>query len=155
MLLIDQDFLPQATAMIDMAHHHIDIATFKAEITSTPRGRRLRLFFDKLFEKRDNGVQIRFLINWHDKRRAVPLTNLTVIHELKRHKIEVRKLPADRCCHSKILLVDKRRAIIGSHNLSIKSCHNNFEVSYLLLDPVSVNRLTSVMEGIWTTAKDI
>ena len=151
MLLVNQDFLPQVTALISMAQQSIDIATFKAEITSKPRGRSLRLFFDKLFEKRANGVEIRFLINWHNERRVVPLTNLAVIHELKKHKIEVRKLPANRCCHAKILLVDKKRAVIGSHNLSVRSCHNNFEVSFLVFDPISIDRLSSVFD---TTFRD-
>lgn len=155
MLLVDQDFLPQATAMIDMAQRCIDIATFKAEFTLKSRGRRLRLFFEKLFEKRANGVQIRFLINWHDERRAVPLTNLKVIYELKQRKIDVRKLPDNRCCHAKLLLVDQRRAIIGSHNLSVQSCHNNFEVSYLILDPVSVNRLNSVFAHTFGKSRQI
>jgi len=139
--------------MIDMASRSIDISTFKAEITSKSRGRRLRLFFEKLFEKRANGVRIRFLINCHDDRRLVPLTNFSTIKELKQRKIEIRKLPGNRCCHAKILIVDQRRAIIGSHNLSIRSCHNNFEVSYLLLDPVSVNRLTSVFESTFNNAQ--
>ena len=146
MLLIDQDFLPQATAIIGMAQRSIDITTFKAELCLKPRGRRLQLFFDVLIEKRKNGVQIRFLINWHNEQRCVPLTNLVVMRELAQCKIDVRVLPANRCCHAKILLVDQRRAIIGSHNLSVKSCHNNFEVSYLISDPASLARLSEVFE---------
>ena len=153
MLLIDQDFLPQAIALLGMAKGRIDIATFKAEITSLPRGRRLRQFFDKLFKKRDQGVEINFLINWHTEKRVVPLTNLFVIHELKRHKINVRILPDNRCCHAKILIVDRHIAIIGSHNLSVKSCHNNFEVSYLIQNPADIARLCAVFDHALLTAK--
>jgi len=141
--------------MLDMATKHIDIATFKAEINSKPRGRRLRLFFDTLFRKYWDGVEVRFLINWNDKQRAVPRTNGIVIRELKARKIEVRKLPGNRCCHAKILLVDQKRAIIGSHNLSVKSCHNNFEVSYLVTEPVSVGRLSGVFEHTWKNSQRI
>lgn len=146
MILIDQDFLPQATALISMAQRRIDLATFKAEITSKPRGQRLRLFFDTLFEKRAAGLQINFLLNWNDNRRVVPLCNLATILELKRRKINVRILPNNRCCHAKVIIVDQDKAIIGSHNLSIAGCHNNFEVSYIIRDLVSVARLSSVFE---------
>lgn len=142
MLLVDQDFLPQATALIDTAKRRIDVSTFKAEITSKPRGRRLHIFFDTLFKKRESGVIINFLINWNKYRRVIPLTNLSVIRELKNHKINVRILPDGRCCHAKIIIVDQDKAIIGSHNLSVRSCHYNFEVSYLLYDPISVARLS-------------
>ena len=153
MLLIDNEFLPQAIAFITTAQRRIDIATFKAEITSKPRGRRLHIFFDNLFEKKSQGVQINFLINWNDERRACPLANLSAIRELKNHKINVKILPNNRCCHAKIIIADQDKAIVGSHNLSVKSCHNNFEASYLVLDPVNVARLSAVFERVFLSAK--
>jgi len=146
MILIDEEYLPQAIALISSAQSRIDIATFKAEITSKPRGQRLRDFFRILCEKKSQGVQINFLISWNDERRIVPMANLYAIQELKKHKINVRILRDDRCCHAKIILVDRDRAIIGSHNLSVRSCHNNFEVSYLILDPANIARLAAVYE---------
>lgn len=146
MILIDEDFLPQAIALITSAKSRIDIATFKAEITSKPRGLRLRQFFNLLYEKRSAGLTINFLINWNDERRVVPMANLCAIRELKLHKINVRVLHGGRCCHAKIILVDRDRAIIGSHNLSVRSCHNNFEVSYIIDDPADVVRLSAVYD---------
>jgi len=153
MILIDNDFLPQATALISTAQRRIDISTFKAEITSKPRGRRLRIFFATLIKKREAGVQINFLINWNEERRACPHCNLSTIHELKNHKINVRILPNNRCCHAKIIIVDQDKAIIGSHNLSIKGCHNNFEVSYLIMELVQIDRLSGVFEKVFLNAK--
>ena len=144
MLLIDQDFLPRAIALLDTADSCIDVSTFKAEITSKPRGRALRLFFDTLFKKRKAGIQVNFLLNWNTERRAVPLCNMATVLELKRQKINVRILPNNRCCHAKLIIVDRAKAIIGSHNLSIASCHKNFEVSYLITDSISVDRLAFV-----------
>lgn len=153
MLLIDNEFLPQAIAFITTAQRRIDIATFKAEITSKPRGRRLRIFFDTLIKKREAGLEINFLINWNEDRRAVPACNLSTIRELKNHKINVRILPNNRCCHAKILIADQDKAIIGSHNLSIKGCHNNFEASYVVLNQVNVARLSAVYERVFLNAK--
>ena len=146
MLLVDNEFLAQAIAFITTAQRRIDVATFKAEMTSKPRGRRLHTFFDELFKKREAGLQVNFLLNWNDDRRAVPACNRFTILELQRHKINVRILRNNRCCHAKIIIVDQSKAIIGSHNLSIKACHNNFETSYIILDPVNVARLSSVFE---------
>jgi len=153
MLLIDQDFLPQAQALIGVAKNRIDVATFKAEISHLPKGKRLWQFFEELFKKRDQGVEINFLINWHTNRRSVPLTNLFVIKELKRRKINVRILPNDRCCHAKILIIDRHIAIIGSHNLSIKSCHNNFEMSYLIQKPADIARLGTSFDHVFLNSK--
>lgn len=155
MLLVDKDFLSQARALINMAAIRIDIATFKAEYNSKPRGRALRLLFEDLFKKNDCGLSVNFLINGNAERRAVPLTNRFVIQELKRRKIDVRTLPNNRCCHAKILIVDKRIAIIGSHNLGVKSCHNNFEVSYLIQNPANIARLCSVFDHTFSTANKL
>jgi len=152
MILVDEDFLPQAVALVSTAKKRIDISTFKAEITSKPRGRRLRCFFDCLFEKREAGLQINFLLNWNKDHRAVPLCNISTIRELKNHKINVRILPNDRCSHAKIIIADQDKAIIGSHNLSVKSCHNNFEISYLDFNPGSVARLCKAYDHTFLTA---
>lgn len=152
MILFDEEFLPQAVALITSAKVCIDIATFKAEITSKPRGRHLQEFFKILFEKKSQGLQVNFLINWNDERRVVPMANLSAIRDLKQHKIDVRILQGNRCCHAKILMVDKDKAIIGSHNLSVRSCHNNFEVSYLIDNPISVMRLAAKYNSVFAAA---
>lgn len=153
MILIDQDFLPQAMALVNMAQSRIDVSTFKAEMTSKPRGRRLRLFFNALIDKRKAGLEVNFLLNWNDARRAAPHCNLSTINNLVKNKINVQILPYNRCCHAKIIIADRTTAIIGSHNLSIASCHNNFETSYLITDKVSVNRLSTVFERTLLNSK--
>jgi len=144
MLLIDQDFIPQATSLISMARSHICISTFKAEISVKPRGRKVLAFFKTLYKKHQEGVQVDFLLNWNTQHRAVPQSNAFVLQELKQQKINIRILPHNRCCHAKIIIVDNTKAIIGSHNLSVASCRQNFETSYLITNKVSIYRLASV-----------
>lgn len=152
MILHDNEFLPHALAMIDAAKTSVDISTFKAEITHKPRGRRLVALFDKLYEKKSQGLRVRFLINYHDDKRIIPKTNLSAINYLKNHRIEVRCQSHNRCNHAKILLVDTDKAIVGSHNLSVKSCHNNFELSYLIQDPVNVCYLQAIFDRVFLNA---
>lgn len=153
MILLDEEFLPQAFALIVGAKERIDISTFKAEINGKPRGLRLKQFFNLLYEKKSQGVQVNFLINWNDERRVVPAANITAIKELKAHNINVKILSGNRCCHAKIILVDKSKAIIGSHNLSVRSCHNNFEISYYIEDPAGTARLADIYNKILQTAQ--
>jgi phosphatidylserine/phosphatidylglycerophosphate/cardiolipin synthase-like enzyme len=153
MILLDEDFLPQAFALVISAKERIDISTFKAEINQKTRGLRLKQFFNLLYEKKSQGIQVNFLINWNDTRRSVPLANISAIKDLKAHNINVKILSGNRCCHAKILLVDRNRAIIGSHNLSVRSCHNNFEISYLIEDPASTARLAAIYDKILQEAQ--
>ncbi len=146
LILTDNEFLPQARALIESAERSIDISTFKAEITTKPRGLALLHFFKVLLLKAKAGVQVRFLINWNQDRRACPKTNLYVISELKKTNVKIRYLKNNRCCHAKAIIVDKKKMIIGSHNLSVKSCHNNFEISYVVSAPDEVDSLSKVFD---------
>ena len=153
LLLKDNEFLPQAKALIESACKSIDISTFKAEITTKPRGLALLHFFKALLLKAKEGVRIRFLINWNNERRSCPKTNLYVITELKKANISIRHLKNNRCCHAKAIIIDKEKVILGSHNLSVKSCHNNFELSYLVTEPETVNRLSSIFDQSFNGAQ--
>ena len=153
LVLIDNEFLPQARTLIESAKRSIDITTFKAEITTKPRGLALLHFFKALLLKAKEGVRIRFLINWNQERRSCPKTNLYVITELRKVGIDIRHLRNNRCCHAKAILVDKEKVVIGSHNLSVKSCHNNFEISYISTDEEFISRLSSVFESSFMGAQ--
>ena len=153
MLLYDNEFLPQAIAIIESAKSHIRISTFKAEISTKPIGLKLKKFFDLLATKKGQGVQIDFLINKNDKRVGTPRTNYTAIKYLTTQKINVRTLRNNRCCHAKIIIADQERAIIGSHNLSIKSCFDNFETSFVVSDPANIARLCAVFNETWRTGQ--
>ena len=149
MIILDNEYLPQILALIDTAKTSIDISTFKAEITSKPRGRRLAAYFDKLYEKKSQGLRVRFLINYNDDKRITPKSNLCAINYMKNHKIEIKAQPRNRTNHAKLLIVDSVKVILGSHNLSVASVHRNFEVSYLLLDPVNVAYLQAIYDRVW------
>ncbi len=153
LLLTDSEFLPQAKALVESAKGSIYMSTFKAEITTKPKGLKLLQFFNALMLKAKEGIQIRFLINWNDKRHACPKTNLYVMTQLRKANIKIRLLKNNRCCHAKILLVDKKKAIVGSHNLSIRSVTSNFEMSFVISDPGAAAMVADVFESSWFDAQ--
>jgi len=155
LLVIDNQFLGIAQTLIEQAKSEICLSTFKLEINDKPRGRTLRKFFEALIEKVKSGVKVNVLFNWHDDKKSVAKTNYPASHYLKNAGAKVRYLKNNRCCHAKIILVDKEKALLGSHNLSIRSCENNFELSYLIPDPETVRQLGNVFEHSFMDAKEI
>ena len=152
-ILKDEEFLQALQDMLTLAQKSIYISTFKAEITTKPRGRALHKFFEGVFEKSRLGLDVRVLINRTTPRGSIPLSNLYAIGELQKHGVKVRCLKDNRVCHAKVMIVDKMAAVFGSHNLSVKSCHNNFEISYVANAPMVVNYLAGIFEGVWETAQ--
>ena len=153
-LLDNEVFLPTATTLIDCAEKFIYISSFKLEISSTPRGRGLAYLFELLGEQWKKGIDIRVLTNKQGEQGHVPSTNSFAINVLKRHHIPVKVLPDSRICHAKIILVDNKAAIIGSHNLSIKSCRQNFEQSCLIDSPCTCMHLHQNFLKLWETGRD-
>jgi phosphatidylserine/phosphatidylglycerophosphate/cardiolipin synthase-like enzyme len=153
-LLVDSAFLPFIKTLISNAKSEVCLSTFKIEHNEKPRGRLLEELFSILFQKAAQGVKVKLLINWHDDRRSVAKTNLSACQVLKNHGIEVRHLRYNRCCHAKTIIVDNSTAVVGSHNLSLRSCQNNFEISYILSEPESVKCLSSVFNQSWYDAKN-
>lgn len=153
-LLVDEQFLIAATKLIAAAQKSIYISTFKAEMSTKPRGKRLTQLFDTVIEKSRLGLDVRFLISKRENYGHIPITNVVAIRELKTNTVKIRHLQNSRLCHAKVIIVDGTAAILGSHNLSIKSCHNNFEVSFLTYCQHLTRELQNVYIHVWENAKD-
>lgn len=153
-LLKDEEFLPAAKSLIANARKSIYISSFKLEITTKRRGLRLAQLFDMLAKKKQDKVDVRVLTNKQDNQGHVPATNAYALRHMKRQKVPVRYLPNNRLTHAKILIVDEQKAIVGSHNLSVKSCHNNFEVSCFITDITTVLYLVAHYNSVWDIARE-
>ncbi len=154
-ILKDERFLTTARRLCELASSSIYISTFKAEMTTKKRGAKLKEFFDLLIRAAAEGVDVRLITNGVQKRSYIPDSNIYALRTLKRTKVKVRVLPNGRVCHSKIIIVDREMALLGSHNLSVKSCHNNFEVSCLISDMQPVFDLLDIYQEVWDAGKPI
>jgi len=151
--LCDNEFLPAATNLVEAARRDIRISTFKAEMTTKPKGRRLTAFFDLLIARALSGVNVKFLISKSDNFGHVPVSNGYACKEMKMQGIDVRHLRQERLCHAKLIIADKLAVIVGSHNLSIGSCHKNFEVSCVISDIHEIERLCDFYDQLFEDAK--
>jgi len=154
-ILLDETFLQVAKHNITKAKKSIYISSFKVEMTHKRRGLQLLELFNLLIQKSQEGVDVRILTNKRDNRGHVPDSNGYALGELRKQRVDVRHLVNDRICHAKIIIVDETVAILGSHNLSVRSCHNNFEVSCLTTDIVTVKQLVDLYRRVWEGAREV
>ena len=155
LLVMDNNYLQIANALVDGAKNSIYLSSFKLEISDKPRGRDLKEYFEKIIKKMREGIKVKILFNWHDDRKSVALTNYPASLFLKQNGIDIRYLKNNRCCHAKILIVDKEKVLLGSHNLSVRSTQNNFELSYLIPDPETAAQVTAMFDGLFADAKAV
>lgn len=155
LLVVDNQYLSIAFALVAQAKKEICISSFKLEVNELPRGRDLKKYFDAIVEKIKEGVKVKILFNWHDDQRSVAKTNFYASIFLKKAGADIRYLRNNRCCHAKLLMVDREKILLGSHNLSIRSTANNFELSYLIPDPETVTQVSTLFEALFAEAKPV
>jgi len=151
-ILKDNEFLPAAIELICAAQKKIYISTFKLELITKPRGARLKELFSALIDKAGAGLDVRLLCNNTTGGGHIPPTNAAAIRQLSKTKIKLRGLPNEQLVHAKMLLADKTKAIVGSHNLSVMSCISNFELSCMISDTITNTILYNIFEVIWDAA---
>ncbi len=155
LLVKDNNYLQYANAMVAVAKKEICISTFKLEISDKPRGRALKEYFEKIIERMKTGVKVKILFNWHDDQRSVAKSNYSASIFLKQHAVDIRYLKNNRCCHAKVLIIDREKVLLGSHNLSVRSTQNNFELSYLIPDPETAAEVSVEFDRLFADAKPV
>jgi phosphatidylserine/phosphatidylglycerophosphate/cardiolipin synthase-like enzyme len=92
-------------------------------------------------------------MNWDDKFKGVAKTNAAVANAFRAAGVDVRYLPNGRCSHAKILIIDGRQMMIGSHNWSVQSFTRNFEVSVLTDDNILIRQAAEIYGAAFARGK--
>ena len=78
------------------------------------------------------------------------ITNYKEITQLlKDSAIEAKHLIQDKLVHTKIMIIDGKIAIVGSHNFTHSAFSYNYEVSVILRDPDLCSQLTTHFNLLW------
>lgn len=149
----NEEFRAVAMAILANARRSVDICTYKFELSTRPGARELNSLVEKLYALANNKVLVRVLLNITGRRGTLSRLNQAAGRILQEHLIEVRYLPDNRCQHAKILIVDKCCGIIGSHNWSVRSMTENFEVSVAINHAGLLEEIQAHFEKIWKSSK--
>ncbi len=152
-LLIGRRYMQMLPGLMESAQHELRVALFQMQVQGArAKGWSGELAL-KLHAKAEEGKRVRVLLSSAGGGRAIPAINRHAALWLMVRGVEVRNLGPSRVCHAKVVLVDERVAIVGSHNWSWHSLSQNFEVSVLVDGGPLVARLVEHFDGLWSVAK--
>lgn len=133
-------------AITERIHNEMDRATCSIEIATpycviTPTLKRI------LIAARSRGVQVRILTN------SLESTDQIVAHSafanerrwLLRHGVQLFEFRGSHTLHAKLIIIDGKVSVLGSHNLDYLSERRNSEVALLVRDVVC----TETVRGIY------
>ena len=118
--------------LIGQAHDRIDVCMFHIAMPSEkhPTARVLKA----LGNARRRGVTVRVLVD-RDRERDPYLStiiNRPAIDRLQRDRIAVRVDDSDKLLHSKVIVIDDRTVVLGSHNWTAGSYFGFDDLSFLI-----------------------
>lgn len=151
-LVVDDQYYDLATHLITHAQKEILFCTFKLEACPKPRTKKISLLLGRLISVSSLIPSTKVILNSPAPGVSIAKVNACAAHSMKKCGIDVRYLPDRRTAHAKLLIVDEAHLILGSHNWSLQSLTNNFEVSLYLQDAVLIWQVRNVFLNTFNSA---
>lgn len=136
--IIAQRYPQVVIPLINSALHSIRVIVFDWRFYPTVQGSSVSKFNAAIFSAALRGVSVRALVN-----------NDAIAERLKSAGCEARRLHSKRMLHTKMLLVDDTKLVIGSHNYTQHGFSLNEEASVLVEMPDVDNDFVKYFEALW------
>jgi phosphatidylserine/phosphatidylglycerophosphate/cardiolipin synthase-like enzyme len=152
-LLIARQYILRVPTILEEAKDSIRVVQFVMQLKGKSAKMSSRELGIKLAAKVRDGVRVKAILNTAGGGWRAPSLNRQAAEWLQERGVEVRTLGGSRTCHAKLLVVDERIAIIGSHNWTPYALDRNFEVSVLIRNPVLAGQLAAHFDTLWQAAQ--
>lgn len=116
--IISKDFPSVVIPLIDNADHNIDIVVFDWRFYKNDPASPVSLFNQAIARACRRGVSVRCLVQ-----------NQGVVDNLKALGCDARMLNSKKILHTKLIIFDKIKVVIGSHNYTQHAFTSNHEAS--------------------------
>lgn len=146
-VLKNEDYFPALLSKIRGAEKSIDLAMFVFKTTDSAKNRP-SMVVSELQAAADRGIKIRVFLEKSGYDNKLNATNQQTAEQLRKHGIEITFDSAKTTTHTKLIIIDRRYSLVGSHNFTHAALKYNNELSLLIDDQELADRLTNYMESI-------
>lgn len=137
-LLLDGEFIGKATEMVRNARKSVWICAYTWRWYENAPEKDIQRFNYEVARKAKARRDVRGLM--HMRSEAM---------RLRDYGLQTKVLPTDRTMHTKAILVDGERLILGSHNLTERGTAENYEASLLITECQAVTLFENYFERMW------
>lgn len=125
--------------IIEQAKNEINIIVFNWRMPFTTSKIAIKSFNDALVRAISRGVKVKAIVS-----------RPFVAEELHRFGIISKVMPSSRRLHTKLLIIDNTKIILGSHNYSQSAFAKNFECSVFFEEAEQLNKYKNYFENLWS-----
>jgi len=137
-VIIGKEFADKVIPLIRKTQKTIDIIVYDWRWHPDQIGSKIQRFNNELVMCRRKNNRIRVITD---------SPHLLTI--LKNVNFEVKKNISKRKLHTKLMIIDSKTVILGSHNYTMNAFTINYEVSVIVEDEKAVARLKLYFENLW------
>ncbi len=130
-ILPDKEYYDTLTSLIQHARHRIDLAMFVFKTTKSPKNRPA-LLVNELIRARAKRVEVNVVLEKSGYADNINKENEKVAKKLRKKGIKVRFDDPKTTSHAKMVVVDSRYCLVGSHNFTHSALAFNNEFSLLI-----------------------
>jgi phosphatidylserine/phosphatidylglycerophosphate/cardiolipin synthase-like enzyme len=144
-ILADADYFPTLIGLLDRADSSIDLAMFLFK-TGKRKNNRPAMIRDALIRAASRKVKVRVYLERSGYNDKLNESNERVAGRLTAAGVKVIFESPKTTTHNKMVVIDRRYAIVGSHNFTQSALKYNHELSLLIDDRQLAKKLISYME---------
>jgi phosphatidylserine/phosphatidylglycerophosphate/cardiolipin synthase-like enzyme len=157
-VLLDGAYVPAVAEALTGAQVSVDVLMFLGtSAAGSPQEPGPAVLVDALVAAAARGVAVRVVLDQDDGGEPYrsAFINRALVARLQAGGVPVRLDDPLTLLHSKVVVVDDRTTVIGSHNWTANSLSTSHETSVLLRSPDVALRARARFEALWTTLPDL
>ena len=136
--VIGKEFGPKIIPLVKGAEKSIDIIVYNWKWYPDQIGSSIQKFNNAIIAVAQKGKRVRAITTSPYIDKIMPRLN-----------ISVKRFTSQKLLHTKLMIIDGKTAVLGSHNYTMNAFTINYEVSVIIYDNDVVKRLKKYFGNLW------
>lgn len=153
--LLTTDYLCVTLEEIRKARQKIYLFVYLANIPPGKKVNYCRKIIDTLRQKKNEGLDVKIIINGVLKSGTLKLYNRRFVSQLQKAGIPYLVYRGGKTVHSKAIIIDTTTTIMGSHNLTETAVRNNIDTSVIIRDRMFTFQIESLFFSLWERSQKV
>jgi len=137
-LIFGSQFNKVVLPLLAQANDNIKIVIFDWRFESFDVKTEIGIFNNAIISAKNRGVNVRCVVN-----------SKTIAQRLNNLSINARVIESERLMHTKLLIIDDKKVVVGSHNYSQSAFSSNYELSVFFDAFFCEKELSDYFEIMW------
>lgn len=150
---VGRDYYHMLEWMIMQSTTTIDLTVFQGRVSETNKHHRVRRILTTIESKVIHGVKARMIIYRGSHGDRIGKENKQFADASANRGIEVRFARPGDFVHSKMVIVDQKFVLLGSHNMTVSGIWDNYEASILVESCDIAETYRQYFEWLWERGK--